>query len=431
MQVDHDHLENSMPEDQLGRRLDGSLSEEEIQQMIVLAGRLREQSGGELDDDAIIAVSEATGAPVDYIRLAMRSVPERMQKRSFLEQVKNSFLAFEPDTRRLVAAGVLGLGAGFSQFWSAALLKGDGGFFTIFMLILLGAGIYNATVSRSLRTAIFAGGILSIGTNLTYGLFSLLDGLLTPVGADGPSTAGFIFSVVACSVLGGAGFALFQKYRKQLGFSDPAADRHALLSQLLEIQTKLRQDEKYVSFISVDLVGSTRIKTENDDLAVEFTLNEYHKFIESVVLKHGGKIHSTAGDGVTCVFDEAPAAVAAGKAMQAGLFEFNAFRNKLNDPVSMRAAVHTGNVLAPGREATAVNFAHVIDVAAHLQKLAEPGTLAVSASTAMHVGGLDSIGKERISAEEIEAAIWRPTMRLNVKDLSSLMPPGLPGGSVN
>lgn len=427
MKVDHDQLENLMPEEKSVHRVDGSLSEEEIQQMIVLAGRLREQSGGELDDDAIIAVSEATGAPVDYIRLAMRSVPERMQKRSFLEQVKNSFLAFDPDTRRLVAGGVLGLGAGFAQFWSAALFRGDGGFFVILMMILLGAGIWNATVSRKLKTAIFAGALLSIATNLTYGLFSLLDGLLTPVGAVGPRPEGFIASVLLCSVLGGAGFALFQKYRKQLGFSDPAEDRHALLSQLLEIQTKLRQDEKYVTFISVDLVGSTKIKTENDDLAVEFTLNEYHKFIESVVAKHGGKIHSTAGDGVTCVFDEAPAAIAAGKAMQAGLFEFNAFRNKLKDPVSMRAAIHTGNVLAPGRESTAVNFAHVIDVAAHLQKIAEPGTLAVSAATAMHVGGLHTIGTERISAEDIEAAIWRPTMRLNVKDLSTLVPPGLPG----
>jgi len=427
VKVDHDQLEHLMPEEKSGHRMDGSLSEEEIQQMIVLAGRLREQSGGELDDDAIIAVSEATGAPVDYIRLAMRSVPERMQKRSFMEQVKNSFLAFEPDTRRLVAAGVLGLGAGFAQFWSGALFKGDGGFFTVLMLILLGAGIYNATVSRNLRTAILAGGLLSIGTNLTAGLFNLLDNLLTPVAARGIQPEDFIASLILCSLLGGAGFMFFQKYRKQLGFSDPAADRHALLSQLLEIQTKLRQDEKYVSFISVDLVGSTKIKTENDDLAVEFTLNEYHKFIESVVAKHGGKIHSTAGDGVTCVFDEAPAAISAGKAMQAGLFEFNAFRNKLKDPVSMRAAVHTGNVLAPGRESTAVNFAHVIDVAAHLQKLAEPGTLAVSAATAMHVGGLNTIGTERITAEDIEAAIWRPTMRLNVKDLSTLVPPGLPG----
>lgn len=428
--MDYEQLEQSQ-EDTRERRLDGSLTEEEIQQMIVLAGRLREQAGGELDDDAIIAVSEATGAPVDYIRLAMRSVPARMQKRSFFQQVKNSFLAFDPDTRRLVAGAVLGLGAGFAQFWSNALPSGDGGFFQVMMMILLGAGIYNAVVSRNLKTAIISGGLLSIATSLTYGLFSMLDGMLTPVGTRGVDVENFIISVLFCSFLSGVGYTFFQKYRKQLGFSDPAADRHALLSQLLEIQNKLRQDEKYVSFISVDLVGSTRIKTENDDLAVEFTLNEYHKFIEGVAHKYGGQVHSTAGDGVTCVFEEAPAAVAAGKAMQAGLFEFNAFRNKLKEPVTMRAAVHTGSVLAPGREATAVNFAHVIDVAAHLQKLAEPGTLAISSSTALHVGGLDSIGAERISAENIEAAIWRPAMKLNVKDLSALVPPSFPGSSIS
>lgn len=409
---------------EVSRGSDGTLTEDDIQQMIMLASRLREQSGGELDDDALIAVSEATGAPLDYIRLAMRSVPQRTRKRSFSDQLRQSFLSFEPDTRRLVMAAVLALGAGFSQFWTGAWPGGDpSGLFSILSFVMWMGGFYNAAVSRSPRTAILAGALLGIVSQVSASFFSMLDGILT-LEAHGGSNMPL---AIACTILGGlvgaVSHEVLKKNRKKLGLGDPVEERHLLLTQLLDIQSKLKQDEKHVSFISVDVVGSTRIKTENEHVAVEYSFNEYHKFIEQVVLKHNGKIHSTAGDGVTCVFDEARDAVLAGKAMQAGLFEFNAFKNKLKSPIEMRAAVHTGNVLAPGKESTAVNFAHVIDVAAHLQKVAEPGTLAVSQETAIYVGGLDAIGSERIQVEDTKAAVWRPKLSLRSQDLTAIVPP--------
>ena len=410
--------------EEVSRASDGTLTEEDIQQMIMLASRLREQSGGELDDDALIAVSEATGAPLDYIRLAMRSAPQQTRKRSFSDQLRQSFLSFEPDTRRLVMAAVLALGAGFAQFWTGALPGGDpSGLFSILTFVMWMGGFYNAAVSRSPRTAILAGALLGIVSQIAASFFSMLDGILT-LEAHGGSNMPLAIACTIVGALGGAvGHEVLKKNRKKLGLGDPVEERHQLLTQLLEIQSKLKQDEKHVSFVSVDVVGSTRIKTENEHIAVEYTFNEYHKYIEQIALKHSGKVHSTAGDGVTCVFDEAKDAILAGKAMQAGLFEFNAFKNKLKNPVEMRAAVHTGNVLAPGKEATAVNFAHVIDVAAHLQKLAEPGTLAVSQEAAIYVGGLDSIGPERIQAEDTKAAVWRPKLTLRSQDLSTIVPP--------
>lgn len=392
--------------------------------MILLAGRLREQAGGELDDDALMAVSEATGAPLDYIRLAFRSTGVQNRKRSFFDQLKSSFLAFDPDMRRLVMAGVLALGAGFAQWLGGAFTGGDeSGFFTIVSFMLWMGGVYNAAVSRNVRTAIASGAVLGLASQLVASFFAMLDGMVTPVGNGGSNLPLAIFLTVLGAALGGIGFETLNKNRKRLGLGDPAAERHQLLSQLLEIQDKLKRDEKQVSFVSVDLVGSTKIKTENDPVAVEYTFNEYHRYIEQATLKHGGKIHSTAGDGVTCVFDDPVAAIAAGKAMQAGLFEFNAYKNQLGNPVVLRAAVHTGSVLAPGQEATAVNFAHVIDVAAHLQKAAEPGTLAVSQATAIYVGGMEALGPERITAENVKAAVWRPKLALKAQQIATMAPP--------
>ena len=404
---------------------EAELTEEDIQQMIVLATRLREQAGGELDDDALIAVSEATGAPLDYIRLAMRSVPQtQTRKRSFFEQLRSSFLSFDPDTRRLVMAGVLSLGAGFGQFWSQALPYGDpSGLFGIISMIMWMGGFYNAAIARNSKTALLAGGILGLGSQVSSAVFSAIDALTTPIGKGGSSPTLAVVCTLVGVTVGYFSYEIFRKNRKKLGLGDPIEERHQLLTQLLEIQNKLNQDEKHVTFISVDVVGSTRIKRENEHVAVEYTFNEYHRYIEQIVNKFGGKIHSTAGDGVTCVFDDAGSAVQAGKAMQAGLFEFNGFKNQLKTPIEMRAAVHTGSVLAPGKESTAVNFAHVIDVAAHLQKEAAPGTLAVSQATAIYLGGLDAIGPDRIKTEDVEAAVWRPRLSLNTQELAVIVPP--------
>lgn len=401
------------------------MQDEEIQQMLVLATRLRELSGGDLDDDAIFAVAEATGAPVEYVRLAVRSVPEKMKRRSPVEALRSSFLAFPPDTRRTVSALVLGLAGGFFWYLAKTPRSDFSGLPDILAAAMMLSGVYNAALSRSTRMGVLAGGVLGSVSQISLSLFAYLFGfVLGPDWSSGSNLAAFLFTTFCFAMVGGGAVHLLGKFRKNLGLSDPTEDRHQLLHQLLEIQNKLRSDERHVTFMSLDIVGSTRMKATADPLAVEYTFNEYHRYVETLVAKHAGQIHSTAGDGVTAVFDSPADAFAAGKAIQGSLFEFNAFRNQLGEPVELRAAIHTGTVLAPGQEVTAVNFAHVIDVAAHLQKLGPTGSLVVSQTSALELGGLATISSETLAYEDIQAAVWRPKSRALPP-----LPAGGPSGS--
>ena len=79
------------------------LTDDGVQQMLLLAERLRESSGGVLDDAAILAVSEATGAPPEYVRLALKMRPQK-KRESLGDKVRGEFLTLEPDTRRYVAS---------------------------------------------------------------------------------------------------------------------------------------------------------------------------------------------------------------------------------------------------------------------------------------------------------------------------------------
>lgn len=392
-------------------------AEDRIHEMLALASRLREKVGGELDDTAIAAVAEATGAPVEYVRLAVRTLPTGSTKRTLIDQCKSAFLGFNPDVRRYVAGGVLGTVGAFMQFLANA--AGDtSGFLSMLGLLGVGAGVWNAVVARSPRAAALAGATQGAVSVLAHALFAFvyqwLFFLLSywHVWAHPVGRTNMMLLPVFALLGAGAGVLAHElagRNRAKLGLHDPAEERNKLLHQLVEITDKLKSDEQYVTFLSVDIVGSTQLKVEADPLSVEFTFNEYHRFVEQVVSRHGGRVHSTAGDGVTCVFDNPAQGLGAGKAILGGLFEFNAFRNRIGQEIQLRAGVHTGTVLAPGRDATTVNFARVIDVAAHMQKAAPVGGMVVSAETGrMCPGGLNAVGPDRIEVEGIEAATWRP-----------------------
>lgn len=387
-----------------------TVTDDAVREIHMLTARLRAEYG-ELDDDAIQAVSEATGAPEDFVRLAARSIPNE-EKQTLLERVKSAFLAFDPALRRLTMAGVLAAACGLSIALGAAVRDSSGFMGTVALLSMAGA-VWNSAVAKDTKTALLTGSVFGALSFIIMTFFTFLVRMLPNVGVSGPPPGFLILWIVFGGFFGVLANSIFSANRSKLGLRDPAKERHELLQQLQDIQDKLKSDERFVTFLSVDIVGSTPIKSENDTLMVEFTFNEYHKYVQSVVERYGGKVHSTAGDGVTCVFESPQMGYAAGRAILAGLFEFNTYRNKLSKPIEVRAGVHTGSAHLPGQSLTSVNFSHVIDVSAHMQKAADPGTLVVSEKTAQYVpGGMDAIGGNRINIHDIGAVVWRPKVAM-------------------
>jgi class 3 adenylate cyclase len=385
------------------------ITEESIQVMLRLASRIREETGGDLDDSAIQAVSEATGAPVDYVRLAVRAMPAQQKKRNLVENLKASFLAFDPFKRRLAMGGILGMAAGVA-YWLGAVTQDQSGLTGLLALSAAIGSLYNTMIARDKFAAGWAGAIAGGIGIFTLALLSFISNPLpfVPVLVEVPPwLLPFVVTLAA-----GVGIFLQQFLtfnRTKLGLRDPVQDRQELLTQLLELTDRLKSDEQFATFLSIDMVGSTKIKAECDPLNVEFTFNEYQRFIEAIVVKNQGRIHSTAGDGVTAVFESPQSAYRAGRAIHSGLFEFNAFRNRLGREVTVRSGIHTGNVLAPGKDTTSVNFAHVIDIAAHLQKVAPAGAMVVSEATAVYLpGGASSVSSEKVETQDVTGYVWRP-----------------------
>ena len=388
------------------------ISDDELGQMLEVAARYRESNGGHLDDLAIQAVAEATGVPHDYVRLALKVRFDR-EKRSFLARVRAQILTLTPDARLYFTSGVLAIAAAIlncsdwlvARFTRVFRENSSYGIFAMIAIIAVCLAAYNSAKARDPKGAFVSAALF--GTLFYFGLsvFSLIFGIrmqamptmLVPIGLG----AGMI----------GLGLHIaLHRYRSVLGMKDPGEERQLLLKQLVDLQHKLREGEQTVTFVSIDVVGSTQMKVDADPLAIEFTFTEYHRFVESIVEKHNGRIHSTAGDGITCAFREAPSAWTASKHILGGLFELNAFRNKIGTPLELRIGLHTGEVVAPtAGDIRSVNFAHVIDIAAHMQKYAPVGGIMVSDETAKFLpGGATAIGTDRTVVSGISATIHVP-----------------------
>lgn len=402
--------DSSKPQD--GFQLARTDSFETVLEQVDIIRRQR----GRLDDDAILAVAEMTGVSPEQVRVAIK-VQSDTDKSGLLERARSSYLTLSPESRLYALSAVLALVMGVAhdleiatannsiRFLNIVKLGAVDQIFQIIQMAVVCGLLYSVCLARNRKQAAFAGGIFG---GLSFVVGEIIAAVFT--GMETPS--GFLLPVVMAL---GAGIGVFAqeavaRNRNKFGLKDPVEERKQLLAQLVEIQEKLRGGEQEVSFLSVDIVGSTKMKELADHLSVEYTFTEYHQFVERVVHRFGGRVHSTAGDGVTAAFETPMQAFGAGRALQAGIIELNTFKNRIGHPIILRCGVHAGRVVAPDKhDITSLNFAQVIDLAAHIQKVCPPGGVAISEAAANRVpGGPGAIGGSPFANNEISGYIWVP-----------------------
>jgi class 3 adenylate cyclase len=133
------------------------------------------------------------------------------------------------------------------------------------------------------------------------------------------------------------------------------------------------------TFLSVDIVGSTRLKEGEDSLKVIHTFQAFHRFVHDNIYGSLGSVFS--GDGVMCLFGEAAEAVNAGTRILQGLEKFNREESRLDRWLNVRIGINTGTILVDETAEMGLMSERHIDIAGHLQKYGEPGGILISAVT--------------------------------------------------
>ncbi|MEW6281272.1 MAG: adenylate/guanylate cyclase domain-containing protein [Candidatus Eremiobacterota bacterium] len=150
-----------------------------------------------------------------------------------------------------------------------------------------------------------------------------------------------------------------------------------VIEERIRLDTYLRERFTQVgTFVDIDVAGSTQLKLGEDDYNVIYSFEEFHRFQREVIEGNGGRILNAIGDETMSLFQEPEEAVRCLCKLLAALPEFNRTRNRLKNPFQIRAGMHLGELIRDVKEERA--YSRVLDVAGHLQKLAEDGSVVVS-----------------------------------------------------
>jgi class 3 adenylate cyclase len=153
-------------------------------------------------------------------------------------------------------------------------------------------------------------------------------------------------------------------------------------------------ERRQITVLFSDLVGSTTLSQRIDPETMRDVLGAYQAMAAQAITGAGGMLAKFLGDGVLAYFgyptandDDAVRAVRAARAMIANMAGINArWRGVLGSELELRLGLHTGIVVVGDMGSGDARESHAIvgetpNLAARLQALAEPGTVAISGAT--------------------------------------------------
>ncbi len=168
--------------------------------------------------------------------------------------------------------------------------------------------------------------------------------------------------------------------KKPIIYTHPAAtagegSRMSLLRDYAASKRILGEAKKELAFLAIDVVGSTKMKANEDKIAIEHAFSEYKKFLERIFREfHAYKVAWTP-DGVMSCFFSVDEAAGASRKLLVELDWFNRDVHQLRSKFRVRCGLNYGEVLLPDNKPLEEVSDEVIDVAGHMQKYAQVDTL--------------------------------------------------------
>jgi serine/threonine protein kinase/class 3 adenylate cyclase len=188
----------------------------------------------------------------------------------------------------------------------------------------------------------------------------------------------------------------------------PQGTRMSLLRDYAASKRLLNEVRKDLSFLAIDVVGSTKMKLGEEKIAIEHAFAEYKKFLERIFREcHCYKVAWTPDGVMTCFFSTEDA-VAAGQKVLAELDWFNHDVHQLRTTFHVRTGISAGEVLFPEDKPLEEISDEVIDVAGHLQKYADPDTLWVSGTVFNRLSDRSGFVRSEKIVDNREVYVWKP-----------------------
>jgi class 3 adenylate cyclase len=162
--------------------------------------------------------------------------------------------------------------------------------------------------------------------------------------------------------------------------ADSERAREELLKRYQEIESMLKSAKrKQCTFLSVDVVGSTKMKLGERETDVTVTFKAYEDMMRKLFAQYGAWKQAWTPDGVMICFLQLDLSVACAQRIILKLQKFNEDHNRLRSPFRVRCGINQGQVQIFEDSKLEKIVDRVIDVAGHMQKEGPPDAVCLSA----------------------------------------------------
>lgn len=186
-------------------------------------------------------------------------------------------------------------------------------------------------------------------------------------------------------------------------------DRAILMDEFVAIKQQLENMRCRLAFLSVDIVDSTGMKVGEDPILVTRDFMAYRKFAEDKLNYHGCIKSTWTPDGIMAAFKTEKEAIAAAQSMINGLKEFNQIKKAMKKDFVIRCGINAGELLFDDTVPLEQISDHVIDIAGHMQKYADPSSIFLPKTLVEAMASIDSFKPCEKVVDELAVCMWRPS----------------------
>lgn len=154
--------------------------------------------------------------------------------------------------------------------------------------------------------------------------------------------------------------------------------QQVLNQEIAEIKKKLARNLRYFSFLSMDVVDSTGMKKCEDKPIIQLDFLRFKRMIQKIYDANACVKSTWTPDGAMACFNSPEQAIIAAKESIIQLKSFNEEVKQISRDFIIRCGIHAGYISYDDKLSLQEISDQVIDIAGHLQKNAEPGTISIS-----------------------------------------------------
>lgn len=173
---------------------------------------------------------------------------------------------------------------------------------------------------------------------------------------------------------------IVNEVRKEDTVRRKTTERRLAIQAYTEVKDILESSNQELTFVALDVVGSTKMKIGEDPIVIEQTFINYRSLVEGLLQKFQCYKCTWTPDGQMAAFKTSDLGVLFAKGVLGALPEFNR-KLRLKTSFKLRVGVNSGVVSTDDATPMEKISSFSIDLTGHLQKYAEPDSMWISEKT--------------------------------------------------